>query len=85
MSPDMHRDQSEKEKEEIRRRIGDAIRQRREELGLSQERAALVGGSARSYFAEVEKGKRNPTATNLVKIAAGLELTAAELLDRAGI
>lgn len=81
----MHRDQSDAEKEQIRRRIGDAIRRRREELGLSQERAALIGGSARSYFAEVEKGKRNPTATNLVKIAAGLELTAAELLDRAGI
>lgn len=85
MSPTMHRDQSEAEKSEIRSGLGDAIRRRREELGLSQERAAMVVGAARSYFAEVEKGKRNPTATNIVKIAAGLDLTAAELLERAGL
>ena len=81
----MRHEQTEEDKEEIKSRIGMAMRHRREELGLSQEHAANLCGAARSYYAEVEKGHRNPTSTNLVRIAAGLELTAAELLERAGL
>lgn len=71
--------------DEVKKRVGDAMRARRNELEISQERAAMLCHLARSYYAEVETGKRNPTTTNLRKIAQGLELTAAELLERAGL
>ena len=42
-------------------------------------------GIARTYYTEVETGKRNVALVNIRKIAKGLELTAAELLERAGL
>lgn len=73
------------EDDEIKLRLGEAMRRRREELGVSQERAALMCGLARSYYAETERGRRNIAVVNIRRIAEGLELTAAELLERAGL
>lgn len=52
--------------------VGLRIKELRDETGLSQESFANSIGMARSYFAEVETGKRNVSIINLKKIAEGL-------------
>jgi transcriptional regulator with XRE-family HTH domain len=65
--------------------LGDAIRRIRQAKSVSQERLALIAGVDRSYFGRVERGDNNMAVLTLVKIAAGLELTVAELLLAAGL
>lgn len=74
--------------ERITRSFGEAVRRHRELLGLSQEELATRSRSHRNYIGGVERGERNPTLTKIVAIAAGLELSPAQLmnalLDRRG-
>lgn len=62
--------------------LGRAIRQLRDErpVPLSQERLALDGGLDRSYVGGVERGERNPSYLNLLKIADGLDVRPSELI-----
>ena len=52
----------------------------RESWEEKEEFANLIGMS-RSYFGEVETGKRNVAAVNLEKIAKGLGVSLAEFFD----
>jgi transcriptional regulator with XRE-family HTH domain len=63
--------------------LGEAIRAIRNERTYSQEAFAVRAGLDRGYYGAVERGEFNITVDTLVKIAAGLEVTVAALLDRA--
>ena len=63
--------------------FGDAIRAIRKEQGISQEAFALKCGLDRSYFGAVERGERNVSLTNILRIAEALEVRPAVLFDRA--
>lgn len=63
----------------IKEEIGKRIRELRQQTGLSQEKFALKIEMDRTYFASVEKGKRNISVVNLEKIANGLEVSLSEL------
>lgn len=52
--------------------LGRAIKQRREALGFSQEKLAEQCGFDRTYISMLERGKRNPSLLNLLKLADGL-------------
>lgn len=65
--------------------LGDAIRDRRNELGLSQETLAFEIGLDRSYLGGVERGEHNVAVVNLMKIARSLGLSGAALLELAGL
>lgn len=70
--------------EEALQALGDAIRARRGEIdGLSQEGLADLAGMHRTYVSEIERGLRNPSYRNLVKLAAALEVPLSELVARA--
>lgn len=70
--------------EKIQKALGDAIRARRGEIdGLSQEGLADLAEMHRTYVGEIERGIRNPSYRNLVKLAAALELPLSELVARA--
>jgi ribosome-binding protein aMBF1 (putative translation factor) len=64
--------------------LGMAIRNARLGMGLSQEALAVDAGLDRSYMGGIERGEHNPTAMNLVKIAAALGLEPSQLLSSAG-
>jgi transcriptional regulator with XRE-family HTH domain len=49
------------------------------EKGLSQEKLAELSDLDRTYVSLVERGKRIPMLTTLVKIAKGLDISLAEL------
>jgi transcriptional regulator with XRE-family HTH domain len=62
---------------------GVALRELRSERGLSQERLALAAGLDRTYVSGIERGERNPSLTNLLKLAATLGIKLSELAFRA--
>ncbi|WP_334098624.1 helix-turn-helix transcriptional regulator [Gordonibacter pamelaeae] len=66
---------------DIRSKIGLRIKELRAERGVSQEEFASLIGMSRSYFGEVETGKRNVAAVNLEKITKGLGVSLAEFFD----
>ena len=63
--------------------LGEAIRQTRKELRLSQEALAEVSGLHRNYIGGVERGELNPSYTSILRIAAALGIPGSELLARA--
>ena len=63
--------------------FGDAIRAIRKERGISQEAFALKCGLDRSYYGAVERGERNVSLTNIIRIAEALQTPAATIFARA--
>jgi transcriptional regulator with XRE-family HTH domain len=62
---------------------GLAIREVRSEHGISQERLAQLAGLDRTYVSGIERGQRNPSLTNLLKLADALGVKLSELAQRA--
>lgn len=67
----------------LRKAVGQAIRVRRETLGQSQEGFARIVGVHRTYLGAIERGERNPSLDNLVRIAAGLSIPLSTLFEEA--
>ncbi len=67
---------------DVKKLYGRAIRQRRHELGWSQEYLAAQAGLHRTYVADVERGERNISLENIVKLADALELTPGEFFSQ---
>ncbi len=63
--------------------FGDALRELRAEHGMSQEAVALEAGLNRGYYSGVERGVRNVSLANIVKIADALGVPASAVLARA--
>ncbi|MFZ5794171.1 MAG: helix-turn-helix domain-containing protein [Sphingomonas sp.] len=63
--------------------LGTAIRARRKSLGLSQEAVANSAGLDRSHMGKIERGERNVTLLNVMRIAGVLRTSASELLAEA--
>lgn len=61
--------------------LGDAIRRRRQELGMSQEQFAEVVDCHRNFVGRVERGQQNPTVDTLVRIAKALDCTVREIVN----
>jgi len=53
----------------------------RTERGLTQEQVADAGGLALSDVGRIERGQRDPGVRVLVRLAGGLGVSVAELLD----
>jgi len=60
--------------------IGDNIRTARKQRGYSQEEFADIAGFSRSYYTEVETGKRNISILNLNKIIEALNVNPNEII-----
>lgn len=59
--------------------LGKAIRAQRTRLALSQEQLAERCGFDRTYISMLERGRRNPSLLNLVRLAEGLQTTVSKL------
>lgn len=64
---------------DIQSAFGLAIKSVRTNVGISQEKFALMIGMDRTYYASFESGKRNISITNISKIASGFNITLSEL------
>ncbi|MGA2165139.1 MAG: helix-turn-helix transcriptional regulator [Solirubrobacteraceae bacterium] len=65
------------------RALGIAVARRRSELGLTQEQLSLRARLHQRWISNVETGKRNPSYASIRRLAAGLDLTASQLIGSA--
>lgn len=63
------------------RSFGTKVRERREELGLSQEKLAERADLHRTYIGAVERGERNISLLNILRICNALRVKPSKLLD----
>ncbi|NGM88499.1 helix-turn-helix transcriptional regulator [Parapusillimonas sp. SGNA-6] len=66
-------------------RVGRAIRRIRKSQGISQEELAHLAQIDRSHMGKIERGERNVTLLNLIRIARALSAEASALLKDAGL
>jgi transcriptional regulator with XRE-family HTH domain len=66
-------------------RFGGVVRSRRKAKGLSQEALADLAGIDRAHMGKIERGERNVTLLNVLKIADAIECTAFDLFGEAGL
>ena len=61
--------------------LSQAIKKQRLKIGLSQEELANRCGFDRTYISMLERGKRNPSFLNVLKLAKGLETSISKLTE----
>ena len=61
-------------------RFGASLRVFREQLELSQEALADRAGVHRTYLSGIERGQRNPSLVNLVRLARALGISVSDLM-----
>ena len=66
---------------DIRRLVGLNLQRLRHEKDWSQEELDFASGVHRTYISGIERGVRNPTLTNLAKLAKALKVPLGELVD----
>lgn len=66
-----------------RQRLAIQLRERRKEVGLSQEALADLAGLHRTYVGSIERCERNVSIDNIEKLAIALSTDIADLLAAA--
>lgn len=61
--------------------FGCHVKEIRLSLGLSQEQLASMCELDRTYISGIERGKRNLSLINIVKLASSLNISPSELMD----
>ncbi len=61
--------------------LGDNVRSLRLERHLTQEKLAELCDLHRTYIGAIERGERNVSLNNIIKIADAFQVTPAELLQ----
>jgi transcriptional regulator with XRE-family HTH domain len=64
-------------------KLGDAVREFRKARGLSQEALADAAGIDRSHMSQIERGKRNISFLNVLRIADAMGVKASDIIAAA--
>jgi transcriptional regulator with XRE-family HTH domain len=67
-------------REEILNSFGKKLQKLRTDRNLSQEKLAEIAGFDRTYISLLERGVRNPSLVNIVRLAKALNITPDKLL-----
>jgi transcriptional regulator with XRE-family HTH domain len=67
-------------RDEILNSFGKKLQKLRTDRNLSQEKLAEIAGFDRTYISLLERGVRNPSLVNLVRLAKALNITPDKLL-----
>jgi len=65
--------------------FGAAVRARRKAIGLSQEALADLAEIDRSHMGKIERGERNVSLMNIIRIARAVGTQPSELLNESGL
>lgn len=60
--------------------LGDAVRAKRKQAGLSQETLAEKAELSTVFISRIERGKESPSVDNLVRIAVALGVRTRDLI-----
>lgn len=66
----------------IAKSVGQRIRQRRQELGYSQEYTSEKAGVHPTYIGQVERGEKNATIESIEKICIALDYPMEDLFNK---
>ena len=61
--------------------FGKKVREERVKRGLTQEELGEIAGMHRTYIGAIERGEKNLTLTNFLRIAETLNVKATKLLE----
>ncbi len=61
--------------------FGSKVRLARKELSMSQEQLASIANMHRTYIGMIERGEKNITLTNILKLSQALSISASTLLE----
>lgn len=67
------------------KQLGDAIRARRQALDLSQEDFAEVCNLHRTYIGQLERGEKNVSFVNVLRLAGAFRIKPSVLFKEAGL
>lgn len=67
----------------VAQRVGRAMRNQRNDLGLSQDAFADSIQMHRAYYSAIERGEKNITLETLRRVAVGLGVAMSQLLEGA--
>jgi transcriptional regulator with XRE-family HTH domain len=62
------------------KRIGLAVREQRTSAKWSQEELSFEAGLHRTYIGAIERGEKNITLRNLIRVAASMNVKASDIL-----
>ena len=65
----------------IQQKLGKKIRAIRTVAGLSQEQLGELTGLDRTYISGIERGVRNPSISNIEKIARALSVKVSDIMS----
>lgn len=71
------------DQDKAKKQLGSAIRKKRQELDYSQEAFADQCGVHRTYMGAIERGERNISLMNIIKVSNALNMKPSELLELA--
>jgi transcriptional regulator with XRE-family HTH domain len=69
----------------LQRQFGAIVRAERHARQLTQQELAFKADLSLTYIGEIERGQRMVSLDTLQRIASAVDLTAAELLTKAGL
>ena len=64
----------------LKQRLGNRVRLRRKELGVSQEQVAFQAEISVTYLSQIEGGQRNPSLETLFRLSTALKLELPDLV-----
>lgn len=65
--------------------LGQSIRAHRKALGMTQEALADAAQIDRAHMGKIERGERNVTILNVLRIATAMQIKPSEILAAAGL
>lgn len=66
-----------------KKQLGSVIRKKRQELDYSQEAFASKCGVHRTYMGAIERGERNISLMNIIRVSNAMNLKPSKLLELA--
>jgi transcriptional regulator with XRE-family HTH domain len=65
----------------ILKKFGDRVRSLRSKAGISQRKFAELAEMHRTYISGIERGERNVSLLNIIRLAKGLGVSVSELME----
>lgn len=78
----MYRKEGHMDKNQFNKNLGDAIRDVRLELGITQEAMAENAGISKNYVGEIERGEKSITVFILIQLLESNSISVSKFMER---